>query len=254
MSLSRYIIVHKPIGLTPLQTINQYKKEHPKYKNVKIGYAGRLDPMAHGKLLLLVGDENKKKHIYEKLDKTYRFSILFGISTDSYDLLGMAVKYTLCKTVNPKELQYILASLLGPISLPYPPLSSYRINGKALYYWARNQKLSDLQIPKKNSTIYSLKLLKIKTITVEKLNKYIDNTIPKILGNFRQKKILKKWNKIRTQLPREIRFNLAICEAKVSSGTYIRAIVHEIGKRMNIPTLTYSIKRISIEIKKTYEN
>lgn len=40
---------------------------------MKKGYAGRLDPMARGVLLLLVGDENKKKTDYEFFPKVYEF-------------------------------------------------------------------------------------------------------------------------------------------------------------------------------------
>jgi tRNA U55 pseudouridine synthase TruB len=45
--------------------------------------------MAHGVLILLVGDENKQREKYEKLVKEYVFQCIFGIGTDTYDILGM---------------------------------------------------------------------------------------------------------------------------------------------------------------------
>jgi len=51
-------------------------------------YAGRLDPMAHGVLVLLVGEENKKREKYEKFVKEYLFQCIFGVATDTYDILG----------------------------------------------------------------------------------------------------------------------------------------------------------------------
>ena len=64
------IPVYKPLGLTPLQAIVKFKKLFPDYANEKISYAGRLDPMAEGLLLLLVGEENKQRNEYEDLSKT----------------------------------------------------------------------------------------------------------------------------------------------------------------------------------------
>ena len=55
-------------------------------------YAGRLDPMASGVLLVLAGEETKNKDKYLGLDKEYDFEILFGFATDTYDILGKVIK------------------------------------------------------------------------------------------------------------------------------------------------------------------
>ncbi len=87
--MKKTITIYKPVGLTPLQAIQKFKEKHPEYKKAKIGYAGRLDPLAEGVLLVLVGEENKKIREYLKFDKEYKAEILFGISSDSHDVLGM---------------------------------------------------------------------------------------------------------------------------------------------------------------------
>ena len=61
--------LYKPIGVTPFQLIQQFRIEHPEYQDIKLGYAGRLDPMADGLLLVLVGEENKKRKQYEEMLK-----------------------------------------------------------------------------------------------------------------------------------------------------------------------------------------
>ena len=58
--MKKILSVYKPLYLTPYQLIQQLKKNYPEYANEKIGYAGRLDPLAHGVLLLMIGEENKK--------------------------------------------------------------------------------------------------------------------------------------------------------------------------------------------------
>ena len=74
------IKIYKPIGITPLQLIKKYKREN----NIKekISFAGRLDPMAHGEMVLLKGDECKKQDSFCGKDKIYEFEILYGFTTD----------------------------------------------------------------------------------------------------------------------------------------------------------------------------
>ena len=109
--------IKKPEGLTPYQVVTKFKRKHPSYKDIKIAYAGRLDPMAKGVLLLLVEPETKKREKYQKLPKEYEFEILFGVSTDTHDLLGLPIAGSskLTKDVLEKELKKITASYKGAI-------------------------------------------------------------------------------------------------------------------------------------------
>ena len=81
-------LIYKPIGQTPLEAIELLRKSDPSLADVRMAYAGRLDPMADGLLVVLVGDECKNRTKYELLDKTYNFTMLLGLSTDTYDILG----------------------------------------------------------------------------------------------------------------------------------------------------------------------
>src|SRR5688572_29193656 len=89
------IAVNKPISYTPNQIITLVRQKYPHFGSEKIGFAGRLDPMAEGVLLLLVGDANFEREAYLNLDKTYQFTALLGLETDSYDLLGLLTSSTL---------------------------------------------------------------------------------------------------------------------------------------------------------------
>src|SRR6267143_411770 len=90
--MNHVLALYKPQGLTPLEIIEQVRIKQPEYQKVKIGYAGRLDPLAHGVLLLTIGEENKNREKYLQLEKTYQFSVLFGFATDTFDYLGMLKK------------------------------------------------------------------------------------------------------------------------------------------------------------------
>lgn len=84
-----YVVLYKKVGQTPLHVLEAYKNEHPELANVPMAYAGRLDPMAEGKLLVLQGDECKVQEKYHSLDKEYEFEVLFGVSSDTADVLGL---------------------------------------------------------------------------------------------------------------------------------------------------------------------
>jgi tRNA U55 pseudouridine synthase TruB len=61
--------VYKPQGATPLDAVTMFKARHPEYAGSTVSYAGRLDPMAEGLLILLIGDENRNRKHYERLRK-----------------------------------------------------------------------------------------------------------------------------------------------------------------------------------------
>ena len=90
------MIVHfyKKIGETPLQSILRFRNENKEHEKSKISYAGRLDPMAHGILILLINDSCKLQNTLHRLSKVYRFKMLMGVSTDTYDILGVFTNFS----------------------------------------------------------------------------------------------------------------------------------------------------------------
>ena len=119
--------IHKYIGETPLEAIRKLNIPG------KISYAGRLDPMAEGQLLVLTGDDCQHQNDYHNLDKRYRFELLLGLTTDSYDTLGLV------KNIPNPDSNHISKRILdycGKRSQSYPPFSSVRVKGKPLWYYA----------------------------------------------------------------------------------------------------------------------
>ncbi len=79
-------LVNKKEGETPLAALERLCRDHGIYE--KVTYAGRLDPMASGLLLVLSGDDVHKKDSMLEHTKTYEFTILLGAATDTGDILG----------------------------------------------------------------------------------------------------------------------------------------------------------------------
>jgi tRNA pseudouridine55 synthase len=243
--MQKAISVYKPIGKTPLDCIVALKNKFPELKETKLAYAGRLDPMAEGLLLLLVGDECKKREYYQKLPKTYELSVLFGFETDTYDLLG---KITSSSEPDVKKLLVSLSKeideLKGTQSQKYPPYSSARVNGKPLFYWARNNLLSSINIPEKQITIKNVQLLDSITVSSKKLLQQISEKITLVNGDFRQEEILILWEEILKG--KELDHLITTIEVSSSHGAYMRSLAHELGKTLLTQGCAYSIKRTSV--------
>ena len=219
------INVYKPVGISPLDVIKLLQEKNPEYRGVSVTYAGRLDPLAEGVLLLLAGEEVHKKEEYMKLDKEYEAEMLFGFETDTYDILGIPQPVEVFKKTLESAKREI-GNLKGEISLPLPSYSSYKINGKPLFMWAREGKLDEIEIPERTTQIHDTEVLDSYEVSSEELLKKITEKINLVKGDFRQEEILNKWQEV---LNKENKYFLAKVKFNVSSGTYIRSIAHSLG-------------------------
>ncbi len=252
----KYIVLTKKVGETPLSLLDKFRDKNTWIGDKKLAYAGRLDPMASGKVLVLIGDECKKQDSYLGLDKEYEFEVLFGFSSDSGDVLGLAEYDTKINTTKLTQLNTLsIKKFIGKISMPFPKFSSKTVDGKPLFLWTLEGRLGEIEMPIKNSTIYKLKEIGARKISSEDLHKSIlekINSIPKItdpskaLGeDFRRNDIRAKWNELFKQaLEKEFQIIKFSCTA--SSGTYMRSLAEEIGKSVGVKSLAYSIHRTKI--------
>lgn len=240
------ILLYKKLGETPLDTITRYKHDHLLHKD-KLSFAGRLDPMAEGLLVVLVNDENKKRKSYEDLDKTYIATFITAMTTDTYDLLGKVVKVT-SQNIDTPNMKFLIekaiATLPGKQIMSYPPYSSYHVKGKPLYYLARKGELPN-PLPSKEVTIHSAEVLEHTIIKKAQLANEIRERINLVHGDFRQDEIKKIWEEILKKTSHQ-EFLLTHMKIVCSSGTYIRQLVQTIGELIEMPTVTFSIKRTRI--------
>lgn len=245
--MNKIINVYKPIGLTPLQLIIKLRSSNLECKEIKIGFAGRLDPLAHGVMLLMVGEETKNRNKYLGLPKEYTFEVLFGVSTDTYDALGI-LKDSNFKPVAgslEEKINIFVKTKLGKQTQPYPPFSSKEVDGKPLFQWARENKLSEINIPKREIEIYNFELLNISEIPANEIHERIISKINSVEGDFRQAEILKKWNE---SFKKNKLNKLSVAELKIncSSGTYVRSLADELGKIIGAGAIALSILRTSV--------
>ena len=188
------INLYKEKGETPLERMRRFSLASPEYNNQPMTYAGRLDPMAEGVLLVLTGEDVHKKETYSALTKEYTFEVLFGVETDSYDILGKISKVSETHSiVSEDKIKEFLGMYRGMIDQEYPPYSSKPVEGKPLWQWAREGKITEITVPKHSVEIFGSLLMSIRTLPPNEIIVKILNDLSKISGDFRQEEITKGW-------------------------------------------------------------
>jgi tRNA pseudouridine55 synthase len=225
----------------------QLRKKSPEYANIKIGFAGRLDPLAHGVMLIMIGEETKKRDKYLGFKKEYEFEVLFGVETDSYDILGF-LKDTTLKNI-PTDLEnkihHFTKQKIGKSLQPFPPFSSKPVHGKPLYYWAKLGKLSEIEIPNKMIEIYSFNFLELFEISSADLQQKVYKNISLVNGFFRQEETQSIWEALFNAYPK-YNFKMARFKINCSSGTYVRGLADELGKFLGCGAITTEILRVRV--------
>lgn len=147
-----FIIVNKPKDMTSHAVCNKIRSiMHTK----KVGHSGTLDPLATGVLVVAVGKATKLINYLENQDKTYVAEALFGIQTDSYDILGNVLNKDDLSNPTDSEIDTQLEILKGSETQIPPIYSAIKVNGKKLYDYAKNGEMVEI-LPRKIK-IHSLK-------------------------------------------------------------------------------------------------
>jgi tRNA pseudouridine55 synthase len=248
--MKKILNLYKEKGETPLMRIERFRMGNPEYRDVPLSYAGRLDPMAEGVLLVVVGEENKQKEKYLALDKEYTFEVLFGFATDTYDALGLmtdAVTRASYRKISLPLLNEYISQLPGEQVQKYPPFSSKPLEGSPLFVKARKGEVAgkDFVLPEHSITIHKAVVKGTAQVSAEALLARVQKEIGRVQGDFRQERILTLWeNSLRVLYG--LSFDVATVHIACTSGTYVRSIAHDLGRHMGTPALALSILRTKV--------
>ena len=107
-------------------------------KQVKLGHGGTLDPIATGVLIIGVGSGTKQLQSFLGCTKTYETAILFGRSSDTYDVVGKTVASAPYEHITRKLVEEKLGLFRGQVKQVPPIYSALKINGMKAYEYARS--------------------------------------------------------------------------------------------------------------------
>ncbi|MDA9610578.1 tRNA pseudouridine(55) synthase TruB [Alphaproteobacteria bacterium] len=151
---SGWLLINKPEGVESFGVIRELKF---RYKFSKIGFAGTLDPLASGLLLIAINKATKlisKMHLKNKI---YQVRIFFGAETKTQDIEGRYINYQYPSHTKDKRLE-MLKKFIGTYQQKIPIFSAHKIKGKNFYELARKEEVQEEKYKQVN--IDSLKILK----------------------------------------------------------------------------------------------
>lgn len=239
----KLIILYKKEGETPLECIERAKEEEVIPKEEKATYAGRLDPMASGLLLVLTGEKVHEKEKYLSVDKEYEVEVLFGVSTDTGDVLGEIQSVKKDFVLDKDNLSVALEKCIGEFEENYPKYSSKTLDGRPLFSLARIG--SVFSSPTHKVKIDSIEILNTKNINGGELASSSIDRIRKVKGDFRQDKIIAGWDDFGGKY-KEKGFQIVTIKVSCQSGAYMRVLAEKIGKDLGIPALAVGIRRTRV--------
>lgn len=244
---------------TPLKESKKYigettsefsKRICDKYKYRKIAVCGKLDPMARGRMYYLADADTKLMSKYLDLNKTYEFYIVYGIKTDTDDILGLIkdINFNNNNSVKGQVQEYMnnLLTLKEQCFHPYSAKTVSTEDGLKKKLHSINKDIYNNGLPSKAIEVYSCEFLEELHINYYHYLNEVLNRIQTISETqtitFRVKDILDSWIKTSEYVDKQI----IMCKYRinVSTGFYVRMITYEIYRMYNIPCHIYDIHRL----------
>lgn len=225
--------IDKPYRWTSADVIRKVKYaaiRHFGKKNLKVGHAGTLDPLATGILLVCIGPATRKAEELQKSRKEYVAGITFGATTPSYDLEKEIDRDYPLDGVSRETILKALPDFIGEQDQVAPLFSAKSVDGVRAYETARKlfrqglsvEDSSMLQTNRVN--IYGMELLSLKEGAPQPITD--DGR-----GRIRVADI--SGHGLRT----------AHIKVSCSKGTYIRSLARDLGEALGSGAFLSSLRR-----------
>ena len=134
------IPIDKPYRWTSADVIRKVKFaaiRHFGKKNLKVGHAGTLDPLATGVLLVCIGKATKLAEELQRHDKEYVAGVTFGATTPSYDLEKEIDRFFPYNHITEEGVRAALPAFIGEQDQIAPLFSAKSVDGVRAYELAR---------------------------------------------------------------------------------------------------------------------
>ena len=214
-TVEEIILVDKPAGITSFGVIRELRKR----LNVrKIGHAGTLDPLATGLMILGVGTGTKRLTELVKLDKEYVAEIRVGEKRSTGDLEGEIIEEAPVTELAEALVRDTLQSIVGTLILPVSAYSAIKKDGVPMYKRARQAEKTGVivtEVPIRDMKVFAAELLLPPTALA-----LSDGSRPR-------------------RMVVTVRF-------AVGSGTYIRSLAEEFGRRLGYPATLQNLRRTKV--------
>lgn len=225
--------IDKPYRWTSADVIRKVKYmacRHFGKKNLKVGHAGTLDPLATGILLVCIGPATRKAEELQRSAKEYVAGVSFGATTPSYDLeKDIDCEYPL-DGVSRESVEAALPGFLGEQDQVAPLFSAKSVDGVRAYEMAR--RLYRQGLPVEDTGILQANRINIYDIGLEE---WLEEPTQTIFDDGK--------GRIRVADISGRHLPTAMVRIGCSKGTYIRAFARDLGEAVGSGAFLSSLRR-----------
>ena len=238
------LAVDKPYRWTSADVIRKVKWaacRHFHKKNLKVGHAGTLDPLATGLLLVCIGKATKLAQDFQHSDKQYIAGVAFGATTPSYDREKDIDKRCALDGVREETVREILPAFTGEQWQVAPLFSAKSVDGVRAYEIARKA-YKDAARSGGEFDHSASELLTRQWINIGSLELLAWHDDASFLKNEPTQEVSERSARINVAAVPE---DLPCAEIRVdcSKGTYIRALARDLGETLGSGAFLYSLRR-----------
>ena len=226
--------VDKPYRWTSADVIRKLKYaaiRHFGKKNLKVGHAGTLDPLATGVLLVCIGNACKQAQQLQDHDKEYIARIRFGATTPSYDLEKEVDRQFPYNHITADTVRAALPAFLGEQEQVAPLFSAKSVDGVRAYELARKLYRGGQTEAIDAAALETLQRNKIRISELELLE-FVPAGVGKA-DDFRENTPSSASSRIHVADTSALGLPEAVIRIACSKGTYIRAFARDLGEALD---------------------
>ena len=231
--------VDKPYRWTSADVIRKLKYaaiRHFGKKNLKVGHAGTLDPLATGVLLVCIGNACKQAQMLQDHDKEYIARIRFGATTPSYDLEKEVDRQFPYNHITADTVRAALPAFLGEQEQVAPLFSAKSVDGVRAYELARKLYRSGRSAELDAAALENLHRNRICISELELLDFIPAGNVigPRVVRDYGESLPSGTNASLRIHVADTSALGLpeAVIRIACSKGTYIRAFARDLGEAL----------------------
>ena len=252
------IPIDKPYRWTSADVIRKVKYaaiRHFGKKNLKVGHAGTLDPLATGVLLVCIGKATKLAETLQSHDKEYIAGVTFGATTPSYDLEKEIDRFFPHDHITAEGVQAALPGFIGEQDQVAPLFSAKSVDGVRAYELARKLYKETGVNPEAGSDFDAAaeSLLRVSRIHISELEllSFTNGSLSEAVGEWRtdsedrvtQGDSQNASSRINVTDNSALGLPHASIRMACSKGTYVRAFARDLGETLGTGAHLDSLQR-----------
>lgn len=235
------IPIDKPYRWTSADVIRKVKFaacRHFGKKNLKVGHAGTLDPLATGVLLVCIGKATKLAEWLQSHHKEYIAGVSFGATTPSYDLEKEIDRMFPYDHITEESVREALPTFIGEQDQVAPLFSAKSVDGVRAYELARKLHKEGRLLDEAAQDLIRTSRINITEAELLSFGKEAasEESLP-------EEETSKASSRINVTDNSSLGLSRAVVRLACSKGTYVRAFARDLGEALGSGAHLDSLQR-----------